>query len=162
MKCHYCEQQTEQEIVWLKNKFGEPARIVLPWCGCDLNTALKRFWKYPYPVREGIDYEIQRKQTMHHPKTITREEFDAACDALWSEIEYQNTLPIRTPDEAKDIPSFCTLGRAYLRKVEDAWATQPANEETGVVEDAAHGCRKLAAIFLRAMMYSGIRHREKK
>jgi hypothetical protein len=50
---------------------------------------------------------------------VTREQFDAACEAVWSEIEYQNNLPRRC------LPSL----------------------------------RKLAAIFVRGMIYCGIRPR---
>ena len=85
---------------------------------------------------------------------VTREEFDAACEALWSEIVYQDNLPRRTDDEAADVPGFATLARRYLRKVEDDWADQP-----GPVEDALDGFRKLGAIFVRGMVYCGVRHR---
>lgn len=93
---------------------------------------------------------------------ITREQFDAAMEAVWSEIKYQNTLPRRTEREetddrtaeAHDVPGFLTLARRYARKIEDDWADQPAP-----VEDALHGLRKVAAIFTRAMIYSGIRSR---
>lgn len=93
---------------------------------------------------------------------ITREQFDQAVEALWSEIEYQNNLPRRTEEEntddrtaeARDVPGFLTLGRRYERKVEDDWADQAAP-----VEDALHGLRKLSAIYLRAMIYCGVRKR---
>ncbi len=83
-------------------------------------------------------------------RIINRDEFNAACEALWSEIEYQNNLPRRTNDEAKDTPGFLTLGERYIRKTADTWV-----DEAG---DAAgpHGMRKLAAIFLRGMIYLGI------
>lgn len=58
-KCHYCENKATKTLVWLKNKQGMPARIKLPWCGCDLKTALKRFWPNPYQVIEGEDYEVE-------------------------------------------------------------------------------------------------------
>lgn len=93
---------------------------------------------------------------------ITKEQFDEAANALWSEIEYQNNLPRRTEAEdtndrtreASDVPGFLTLARRYERKVEDAWADQPAP-----VEDALHGLRKCAAVYLRAMVYCGVRVR---
>ena len=93
-------------------------------------------------------------------KTIGRREFDVACDALWSELQYQDNLPRRTDDEADDVPGFLTLGRRYMRKVEDAWADQAGTAPNGQVEDALHGLRKLSAIFLRAMIYNGIRKRQ--
>ncbi len=84
---------------------------------------------------------------------ITREDFDQACDAVWTEILYQNNLERQTEDEAKDVPGFLTLARRYERKVEDDWADNP-----GVVE-ALHGLRKLTAIYLRAMIYCGVKRR---
>jgi len=85
---------------------------------------------------------------------ITREEFDVAVDAAWTEIEYQNSLNRRTPgSEAKDVPGFLTLGRRYLRETEDLWADNAGDEL------ALNGLRKLAAIFIRGMVYSGIRSR---
>ena len=58
MKCKYCENKAVKRVVWLKDKRGQPARISLPWCGCDLMVALTRFWPCPYQVVEGVDYEI--------------------------------------------------------------------------------------------------------
>jgi len=87
-------------------------------------------------------------------KLITREEFDKAVEAVWTEIEYQNGLPRRTASaEAKDVPGFLTLGRRYMRKTEDLWA------DNACAEEALPGLRKLAAIFIRGMIYSGIRGR---
>lgn len=94
---------------------------------------------------------------------ITRQDFDVAVEAIWSEIEYQNNLPRRTEAEstkdatreAHDVPGFLTLARRYERKIEDDWADQPAP-----VEDALHGLRKVAAIFTRSMIYCGVRDRK--
>lgn len=58
MKCHYCDKKAKQTLVWLKDKQGSPARISLPWCGCDLMAALRKIWASPYQVQEGVDYEI--------------------------------------------------------------------------------------------------------
>ena len=94
---------------------------------------------------------------------ISREEFMDACAALWSELQYQNTLPRRTKDEATDVPGFATLGRVYLRKLEDAWSSTAGEiQEDGSIQvpEALHGLRKVAAIFVRAMIYNGIRCRE--
>ena len=99
-------------------------------------------------------------------RVITRQDFDRACDALWTEIQYQDGLPRRTDDEAKDAAGFATLGRRYLRKLEDDWADNPGtiNTQPGgnsvVVEAALHNLRKLSAIFLRGMIYCGIRNRK--
>jgi len=92
-------------------------------------------------------------------KDVSREEFDLAVEALWGEIEYQNTLSRRTDDEAKDIPGFLTLSRRYSRHIENDWADYPSDPETGQVEIALHGLRKLTAVHLRAMIYCGIRGR---
>lgn len=87
-------------------------------------------------------------------RTVTREQFDAACEAVWTELQYQDALPRRTADEAADPQGFATLGRVYLRRLEDAWADHPG---TG---PALPVLRKLAAIFLRGMVYCGITRRE--
>jgi hypothetical protein len=96
-------------------------------------------------------------------RIVSREEFDQVVEALWSEIEFQNNLPIRTDDEAKDVAGFLTLGRAYLRKTEDIWTNNPGElQEDGSVQvpEALNGLRKLAAIFVRGMIYNGIRKRD--
>ncbi len=58
-KCHYCENQSTKTLIWLKDKKQQPARIKLPWCGCDLQVALKKFWHSPYTVVEGRVYETK-------------------------------------------------------------------------------------------------------
>lgn len=88
-------------------------------------------------------------------RQITKEEFDKAVEAVWTEIEYQNTLPRRTDaSEAKNVAGFLTLGRRYIRKAEDLWADNAGDEK------ALPGLRKIAAIFIRGMIYSGIRSRQ--
>ncbi len=62
-KCHYCDSPATKTLVWLKDKRQRPARIRLPWCGCDLMTALRRFWPSPYPVVEGEDYAVEQLAT---------------------------------------------------------------------------------------------------
>lgn len=97
-----------------------------------------------------------------NPKTVSRAEFDRACEALWTEMEYVNALPIRTSDEADDVPGFLTLLRRYVRKTEDAWADNAGVMQIGgdvQVPQALHGLRKLAGICIRAMIYNGIRSR---
>lgn len=96
------------------------------------------------------------------PGHVERMQFDLAAEAVWSELNYQNSLPRRTDDEAKDVPGFLTLARTYVRKAEDHWADQPGvigAEGKVVVEDALKDLRKLAAIFMRAMIYNGVRAR---
>jgi len=90
---------------------------------------------------------------MEKKLSITREEFDEAVDAIWREIQYQDSLPRRTNSEARDVPGFATLGRRYLRHLEDAWADNAGNEL------ALPHLRKLSAIFLRGMIYCGISQR---
>lgn len=48
---------------------------------------------------------------------------------------------------------FATLGRVYLRKLEDEWAGSAGDEK------ALPHLRKLGAIFVRGMIYCGIRRR---
>lgn len=61
-KCHYCENESTKTLVWLKDKRQQEARIKLPWCGCDLQVALRRFWVSPYPVVKGVDYEVEERK----------------------------------------------------------------------------------------------------
>lgn len=93
------------------------------------------------------------------PRNVTLVEVEEALDAVWGEIQYQDTLPRRTDDEAKDVPAFATLARRYMRHLEDHWADQPGTGDPPQVEDALKDLRKLAAIFVRAMIYNGIRYR---
>ncbi len=58
-ECHYCENKATKKVVWLKDKNGNPARIALPWCGCDLMEALTHFWGQPYQIVEGIDFIVE-------------------------------------------------------------------------------------------------------
>jgi hypothetical protein len=105
---------------------------------------------------------MRRNKGTGMKKFVTREEFDLACEALWSEMEYINNLPRRTDDEAKDVPGFLSLARVYMRRAEDTWADQPgtvAADGSVQVEDALHAVRKVAGIMVRAMVYNGIRHR---
>lgn len=90
------------------------------------------------------------------PRTITREEFDVATAAIWNELKYQDNLPRRTDDEAKDVPGFLTLARRYERHVEDAWADSPGVGNPPVVIESLNGLRKLTAIYLRSMIYCGV------
>ena len=99
------------------------------------------------------------------PRVISRFEFDQAVEALWEELQYQDGLPRRTDDEAKDVPGFLTLGRRYQRAAENAWADNPGeyvseaamSNPSGIAVPAAlHGLRKLAAIYVRGMIYCGI------
>jgi len=85
--------------------------------------------------------------------TVTREQFMEAVEAVWTEIEYQNSLERRTGDEAKEPAGFFTLGQVYLRRGEDAWADNAGTEA------CLPSLRKLAAIFIRGMIYCGVRFR---
>ena len=84
------------------------------------------------------------------PKIVTKPEFDAACKAVWAEIEYQNGLSRRTEDEAKDPGGFFTLGRVYLRRGEEAWNDNAGNNKS------IQFLQKLATIFVRGMIYCGV------
>lgn len=107
----------------------------------------------------------------HKLPRVTREQFDHACEALWSEMEYINDLPRRTDDEAQDVPGFLTLARHYLRKTEADWADNAGTEVWSdavngkgdpcvrckiQVPEALGGLRKTATILLRAMIFNGV------
>ena len=92
-------------------------------------------------------------------ENITKAEFEKACEALWEELQYQDALARRTDDEAQNIPGFLTLARRYIRRAEDDWADSPGEGNPPQVPAALHGLRKLAAIFVRAMIYNGVRRR---
>lgn len=88
---------------------------------------------------------------------ITRAQFDVAVEAVWAEIEYQNALPRRTEaSEAKDVQGYATLGRVYLRGLENAWAENAGDEP------ALQMLRKIAAVFVRGMVHCGVRTRLRK
>lgn len=115
-------------------------------------------------LRDVMDRMEEAVQNWIQPRkgNITREQFAQVTDALWSEIAYQNNLDRRTDDEAKDVPGFATLARRYLRKLEDSWADNPGElqpEGNTTVTASLHDLRKLAAIFVRAMIYCGVRSR---
>jgi len=96
------------------------------------------------------------------PRDVQRTEFNDAVATIWEEICYQNDLPRRTADEAKDVPGFCTLLRRYLRQLEDTWADNAGEElPNGQVQvpAALDGLRKIAAIAVRGMIYNGIQIR---
>lgn len=100
---------------------------------------------------------------MYNNGIISREDFDRAVEAVWTEVEYQNQLSRRTSDEAGDVAGFATLGRVYLGKLENHWAMNPGEEQPEgnvAVTEGLHDLRKLAAIFCRAMIYCGIRDRK--
>lgn len=64
-KCNYCENAAKKTLVWLYDKSHQPAEIKLPWCGCDLMTALRRIWPCPYQVEEGVDYRVEAREVVH-------------------------------------------------------------------------------------------------
>src|SRR5688500_14024991 len=94
---------------------------------------------------------------------VTEKQVDEALAAIKAEIlTYQNHLPRRTDDEAKDVPGFLTLLRRYVRTAEDHWADNPGElqpEGNVQVPAALHDLRKIAAIAVRAMIYNGVRFR---
>ena len=93
-------------------------------------------------------------------KNVNLNDLETVFDAIRTELKYQNELPIRTDDEAKDVAGFATLARRYLRKLEDNWADNPGTLQPDgsiQVEKALHDLRKMAAIFVRAMVYNGVR-----
>jgi len=89
-------------------------------------------------------------------QNIGKEKFSHAVEKVWEEVEYQNGLKLPWAAEARDLPGFLTLGRRYMARAEAAWAD---NDDEAV---ALHELRKLAAIFVRAMVYCGAESRVKK
>jgi UDP-N-acetyl-D-mannosaminuronic acid transferase (WecB/TagA/CpsF family) len=59
IKCRYCDKKATQKVVWLKNKYGEPATIRVNHCGCDLMKALTKIYGNPYPIEKDVDYRIE-------------------------------------------------------------------------------------------------------
>lgn len=60
--CRYCKAPATCFVGWLQDKRGcdveEP--ILVLYCGvCDLQAALRRFWKTPHPVILGTHYVIK-------------------------------------------------------------------------------------------------------
>ncbi len=49
------------------------------------------------------------------PKSVSHEEFESVCEALWTELQYQDNLPRRTDGEAKDMV-YCVIRTRIIRK----------------------------------------------
>lgn len=112
MKCHYCENEATKNVVWLKDKRRQPARIVLPWCGCDLMTAIRRIWASPYQVVEGVDYAVE---TLAPPPTRRglADEGRAAEPTGWQPIETapKNGREVLLAVKSRaGIPGCCLVG----------------------------------------------------
>lgn len=56
IKCHYCDKIAIKKLIWLKDKYGNPAKISVFWCGCDPQNIVKNIYKNPYFVKENVDY----------------------------------------------------------------------------------------------------------
>lgn len=93
MKCHYCDNEATKQVIWLKDKHQRPARIALPWCGCDLMTALKRFWAVPCQIKEGWDYEVGVLPCASRPSLLSRAV--TAVHSLWHP-DSQNAVGLET------------------------------------------------------------------
>src|SRR5689334_3980939 len=76
-KCYYCDNPAIKRVVWLKDKRQQPAEIKLPWCGCSLMDALKRYWPMPYQIVEGEDFRIEE---LTSPISSLRERLQALPD----------------------------------------------------------------------------------
>ncbi len=76
-----------------------------------------------------------------------------AIQAIEGEIAYQDALPRRSEDEAKDLAGYLTLLQRYVRKAQDEWADNEGPEA------GLHQLRKCAAIAVRGMVYCGIERR---
>lgn len=96
-------------------------------------------------------------------RNITKDEFNKAVEAIWTEIEYRNSLDRRTEDEAKDVPGYLTLIDRYRRLTADKWSDSPGTlqeDKKYQVEEALHGLRKIAGIAICSMIYCGIKKRK--
>lgn len=96
------------------------------------------------------------------PRNVTADEFDLACCAVWTELQYQNNLELRTNDEAIKVPGFCVLLRQYLDQCEKDWVFNSATEQPDgqfQCDSSLQGLRKIAGIAMRGMIYNGIRDR---
>lgn len=142
-----------------------PQKEIDWWLGRDPGkTAEDCKMKGPTPPFRGtpIFPEATSTQKATAKRIVSSDEFANTCQAIWTELDYQNKLPIRTADEAKDTAGFATLARAYLAELETHWAKKPGQvqpEGNVAVPECLDDLRKLAAIFARAMIYCGIRPR---
>ena len=84
---------------------------------------------YTCDVNGNFMYYGKPRKDKKMPRSINKIEFKDTMEAIWTELDYQNHLPRRTDDEAKDIPAFLTLARRYMRKIEDDWADNPAVDQ---------------------------------
>jgi hypothetical protein len=105
---------------------------------------------YFYP---GEFLKVQKRGNQMAGRIVDFVQFVRAMAAVWSEIRYQNELDWRTEDEAKSPADFATLGHRYLRKLEDDWS------DNAGIEKSLPNLRKLSAIFVRGMIYNGVRFR---
>ena len=109
--CHYCPNKATQNVVWLRDKEGQPARIVLPHCGCDLGKALQRLFPSSYRIRLGFDYETE-------PMGGASPDRDATGNGLTV------TLKLRKEVGGISCPFEITMtkqqAREYARKIQEA------------------------------------------
>ena len=99
LNCKYCENVATKTLVWLKDKRQCPARISGPWCGCDLQEALRRFWPNPYKVVEGEDYEVLAgtKDSFYRTKVLVEVEVEHQFDVQQGIGIVTSRLTMSTP-----------------------------------------------------------------
>jgi len=58
--CFYCNHPSKQNIVWLKDRDGNPSRQVVPFCGDSGHIRfIAGFWPPFTGLREGVDYRFE-------------------------------------------------------------------------------------------------------
>ena len=90
-QCKYCDKEATKTLVWLYDKQRKPARISVPYCGCDLMTALQKIWQNASPVTEGVHYEIMTKCTYSKD---TQEAMLELCKEFMVEECRKSKLPL--------------------------------------------------------------------
>jgi hypothetical protein len=133
-RCHYCDGTATKTLVWLKDKRQQPTKIMLPWCGCDLQVALQRFWPSPYTVVMGVDYEIEPLEAEPpRPAAIVRTAEGEVCafERFEDAKEFYGTLPMGDPLDV----NHCRLMFGFRD-----WIWHPQKEGArGTADDATGG-----------------------
>lgn len=92
-------------------------------------------------------------------KLVTREMFNEVCEALWTEIAYQNNKNIPQADEAISVFQFTELLRKRVEKLEKAWTRGSLDcIQQGRLQVLAtlHELRKIGATTIRAIALNGV------
>lgn len=105
-------------------------------------------------VFDLVAYLRWYRSSNQHSHTVSREAFDRAVEAVWSEIQYQNELPRRTDSgEAHGIAGYASLIDKCNRDMVDTWYAEKGEDR------CLHNIRKTAASAIRGMIFCGVRPR---